>query len=64
MGCFKSELKIKRYKGSQIPGHGLKDAPIFYYHLTSIAVGYINNLKEEKDMERAWTNVPKNQTDV
>jgi len=43
MGCSKSELKIKRYKGSQTPGRGPKDVPIFYYHLTSIAIDYIKN---------------------
>ena len=52
MGCAKSELKVKRYKGSQIPGHGPKENPIFYYHLTLIGIDYIKNFKKEKNMGR------------
>ena len=41
MGCSKADLKVKRYKGSNIAPYGPKEAPIYYYHLTSIAIDYL-----------------------
>ena len=64
MDCTKDKLKIKRYKGSMIPGHGPKASPNYCYHLTSIGIDYIKKFKKEKDMGRGWNKVPKNQTDV
>ena len=52
MECSKAELKVKRYKGSNIAPYGPKEAPIYYCHLTSIAIDYLKSFKKEKDLGR------------
>ena len=64
VGCSKVELKVKRYKGSNISPYGPKEAPIYYFHLTSIAIDYLKCFKKEKDLGRGWAKVPKNPTDI
>ena len=64
VGCSKAELKVKRYKGSNISPYGPKEAPIYYFHLTSIAIDYLKCFKKEKDLGRGWAKVPKNPTDI
>ena len=64
LGCSQAELKVKRYKGSNIAPYGPKETPIYYYNLTSIAIDYLKSFKKEKDVGRGWTKVPKNLTDI
>ena len=64
VGCTKGELKVKRYKGHNIAPYGPKEAPHYYYNLSSIAIDYVKSFKKEKDLGRGWTKVPKNPTDI
>ena len=64
VGCSKVELKVKRYKGSNISPYGPKEAPLYYFHLTSIAIDYLKCFKKDNDLGRGWTKVPKNPTDI
>ena len=59
MGCPKADLKVKRYKCSNIAPYGPKETPIYYYHLVSIAIDYLKSFKKDMGMGRGWAKVPK-----
>ena len=63
-GCAISELKKKTYKKNKIPGYGPKEAPIYYFDLTSVAIDWLKNFKSENQLGRGWNKIPKNPTDV
>ena len=53
MGFSKAELKVKRYKGSDISPYGPKEFPDYYNNLTSIAIDYLNVSRRK----RIWVGV-------
>ena len=43
---------------------GTIEIPVYYYHLTSIAIDMASKMEIEKNMGRGWAKLPKNKTNV
>ena len=62
--CSKSSLPKATYKKSRTLALGPEENPIYYYHLTSIAIDMSQKMLSEYQLGRDWTKLPKNKTDV
>ena len=62
-GCSYDMLPKKHYNRSKIPPIGPKEAPMYYYHISAIAIDYLKKLSQESELSRGWKKVPVNKTD-
>jgi len=45
------------------PPIGPKESPMFYFHISAIAIDYLKKLSKESELSRGWKKVPVNRTD-
>ena len=62
-GCSYDMLPKKHYMRSKIPPIGPKESPMFYFHISAIAIDYLKKLSKESELSRGWKKVPVNKTD-
>ena len=62
-GCSYDMLPKKHYMRSKIPPIGPKESPMFYFHISAIAIDYLKKLSKESELGRGWKKVPVNRTD-
>ena len=52
VGCTKQELKVKQYKNHNIAPYGPKEAPLYYYNISSIVIDCVIFFLKEKELGR------------
>ena len=64
LGCSKDELQKHTYRQNKIPPFGPKENPKYYPHLSAIAVDFFKSIISERNEDRGWARIPKNNTDA
>ena len=64
LGCSKDELEKPTYRQNKIPPFGPKENQKYYPHLSAIAVDFLKSIISERNEDRGWARIPKNNTDA